>query len=61
MELLTFSNDFAEESFPRFKTNVETLVEKFSNDFISKLKALDYDYVILQLPNQIENVLDYLC
>jgi len=56
MELLTFSNDFAEESFPRFKTNVETLVEKFSNDFISKLKALDYDYVILQLPNQIENV-----
>ncbi|MBT2576879.1 AAA family ATPase [Bacillus sp. ISL-8] len=56
MEMLTFSNDFAEKNFPRFETNVETKVEKFINDFISKLKTLDYDFVILQLPNQIENI-----
>ncbi|PFU71331.1 AAA family ATPase [Bacillus thuringiensis] len=56
MEVLTFSKDFKEKGFPRFETGVETKVEKFINNFISKLKALDYDFVILQLPNQIESI-----
>lgn len=56
LDLLVFPRDYISSDFPKFNTSIEEKVEQFMELLMGRLRHLEYDAVVINLPSQIDNI-----